>query len=88
MARWFIYILQCGDGTLYTGVTLSLERRLDAHQRGVASRYTRARLPVKLLYHETSRSRGGAQRREAAIKKLPREQKLKLAGPQPLSPGT
>jgi putative endonuclease len=80
---WFVYILQCGDGTLYTGVTVSLERRLDAHQRGVASKYTRARLPVRLVYQETRRSRAGAQRREAAIKKMARHDKLRL-----LSPGT
>lgn len=80
---WFVYILQCGDGTLYTGVTVSLERRLDAHQRGVASKYTRARLPVRLVYHETRRSRASAQRREAAIKKMARHDKLRL-----LSPGT
>ena len=82
-AGWYVYILECFDGTLYTGVTLSLERRLNAHQRGVASKYTRARLPVRLVYHETRRSRAGAQRREAAIKKMARADKRRL-----FSPGT
>jgi putative endonuclease len=75
---WIVYILRCGDGTLYTGITNDLERRIAAHQRGTASRYTRSRLPVDLACHEPANSRGEALKREAAIKRLTREQKLEL----------
>ena len=66
MSSWLVYILRCGDGTLYTGVTTDLERRLDSHNRGVASKYTRSRLPVKLVYQEEQPNRADASRREAA----------------------
>jgi putative endonuclease len=75
---WLVYVLRCADGTLYTGITNDLERRLGAHACGKASRYTRSRLPVKLLYRETARGRGAALRREHAIKSLSREEKLRL----------
>jgi putative endonuclease len=79
---WQVYILECRDGTLYTGIAIDLERRLEAHQRGTASRYTRARLPVRLLHHEPHTDRSSALRREAAIKKMSRARKLSL-GPVP-----
>ena len=82
--RWLVYILKCRDGTLYTGVTNDLSRRLVAHQRGNASKYTRARLPVKLVYQETRHTRSSALRREAFIKALSRQEKLGLIhGPRP-----
>jgi len=74
-AGWIVYILECADGTLYTGITLDLPRRLSEHMRGVASKYTRARLPVAVLHHEPHRSHSSALRREASLKKLPREAK-------------
>ncbi len=76
---WIVYMVRCSDGTLYTGVTNDLERRLSAHQDGTASKYTRARRPVELVFHEASSDRGAALRREAEIKRLTRSQKLELA---------
>ncbi len=78
MKNWQVYILQCGDGTLYTGITNDLDNRLKAHNEKRGARYTRSRLPVCLLYKEESNSRSEASRREIAIKKLPRDKKLKL----------
>jgi len=73
-----VYILQCADGTLYTGWTTDLERRLRAHNSGRGARYTRGRRPVSLVYHEEQPTRSTAQRREAAIRRLSRVDKLKL----------
>jgi len=75
---WCVYILRCGDGSLYTGITNDLTRRLEAHQQGTASRYTRVRLPVEMVYREPCADRSAASRREAAIKRLPRARKLAL----------
>jgi putative endonuclease len=74
----YVYILKCSDGSLYTGWTNDLEKRLAAHNAGTASKYTRPRRPVKLVYSETVESKSDALKREAAIKKLTREQKVKL----------
>lgn len=74
----YTYILRCADGTLYTGWTTNLERRLRTHLAGKASRYTRTRLPVSLAYHEEHSTRRKARRREAAIRRLPRRKKLEL----------
>ena len=73
-----VYILKCADGTLYTGWTTDLERRLQAHNSGRGARYTRGRGPVRLAYREEQSDRSAAQRREAAIRRLPRAGKLKL----------
>jgi putative endonuclease len=78
--RWVVYMIQCRDGSLYTGTTNDLPRRLAAHGAGKGSAYTRSRLPVRLVYTERRRSRGAALSREAAIKRLPRAAKLALAG--------
>lgn len=75
---WCVYILRCRDGTLYTGVTNDLDRRLRAHEKGTASRYTRSCGPVALVYREASRGRSRALRREARIKRLNRVEKLLL----------
>jgi putative endonuclease len=75
---WFVYILRCADGTLYTGITNDIGRRCRQHNAGNASRYTRCRLPTRLVYREAAADRGQALRREAAIKALPRRQKLLL----------
>jgi len=74
----FVYILQCNDGTLYTGWTTKLNRRVAEHKAGRGARYTRSRRPLKLVYHETLPDRRRAMQREAAIKKLPRAKKLAL----------
>ena len=74
----YTYILRCGDGSLYTGWTNNLEKRLEAHNAGRGGRYTRSRLPVKLVYYESFDTKNEAMRREAAIKKLTRQEKEKL----------
>lgn len=80
-APWFVYLLRCADGTLYTGVTTDVARRVDEHnhsdKRG--ARYTRARRPVELLYCEATDNRSAACKREAAIRHLSRSAKLALA---------
>ena len=75
---WTVYMLRCGDGTLYTGATCDLPRRLAAHQRGRGAKYTRSRLPVALAYWEEVPDKSAALRREAAIKRLSRREKLAL----------
>ena len=76
---WLIYLLRCRDGTLYTGATNDLTRRVAAHQAGRGGAYTRARRPVRVVYTESQPDRGAALRREAAVKRLPRSAKLALA---------
>ena len=75
---WYVYMLRCGDGSLYTGCTDNVSRRLAAHQSGKGAKYTRSRLPVSLVYQEEVPDKPAALRREAAIKRLTRAQKLKL----------
>jgi putative endonuclease len=75
-------MLRCRDGTLYTGATNNLERRLSAHGRGRGAAYTRARLPVTLVWSEPAEDRSAALRREAALKRLSRAEKLRLVGPR------
>ena len=77
MSCW-VYILRCGDGSLYTGFAIDPERRLAIHQSGRGAKYTRSRLPVELVYREELPDKSAALRREAAIKKLSREEKLQL----------
>ncbi|MDY4487514.1 MAG: GIY-YIG nuclease family protein [Candidatus Limivicinus sp.] len=74
----YVYMLRCRDGSLYTGWTNDLEKRLKAHNSGVASKYTRARLPAELVYFEEWESKEAAMSREWHIKRLTREEKLKL----------
>jgi putative endonuclease len=78
VSTWWVYLLRCSDRTLYTGITTDLEGRLRAHRDGTASKYTRVRLPVRLVYQEPHSSRSSASKREAAIKKLSRPAKLAL----------
>ena len=75
---WCVYILRCADGSLYTGITNDLPRRLAAHRAGTGARYTRARLPVRVVYREIRRNRSEASKREASIKRLSRADKLAL----------
>lgn len=74
----YTYIVRCADNTLYTGWTNDLKRRIRMHNLGKGAKYTRARLPVKLEYYETSPSRQEAMRKEAAWKKLSRQKKEEL----------
>lgn len=75
---WYVYMLRCGDGSLYTGYTDNVERRLAVHQSGKGAKYTRSRLPVTLAYQEELPDKSAALRREAAIKSLTRSEKLAL----------
>ena len=75
---WFVYILECKDGKLYTGITNNLERRIKSHNSGNGCRFTKYRTPVKLLYSEDCLTKPDALKREARIKDLPREKKLGL----------
>ncbi len=79
-ATWWIYVVRCVDGTLYTGVARDCEARIDAHNAGLGAKYTRNRRPVTLVYAEAADSRSAAQQREWAIKRLNRRQKLALIG--------
>ena len=76
---WFVYMVRCSDGTLYTGITNDLEKRIKAHNSGKdGARYTRSRRPVKLVYSEEVESKSAASRLEYKIKKLPRLKKVQL----------
>ncbi len=77
---YYVYILRCSDGTLYTGIAADLGTRIRLHNEGRGAKYTRSRLPAMLLYFETAAGRGDALRREAQIKRLSRKEKLCLAG--------
>jgi putative endonuclease len=72
---WFVYMLRCRDGSLYTGWTTNVEERVKTHNSGEGAKYTRSRLPVKLVYFEELEDRSAALKREAAIKKLTRRKK-------------
>lgn len=75
---WYVYMLRCGDGSLYTGSTTDVQKRLAVHRSGKGAKYTRSRPPVELVYTEAAADRSAAFRREASIKKLTRAEKLKL----------
>ena len=76
--KWYVYILRCADDTLYTGITNDLARRLKAHNAGTASKYTRVRRPVDMVYQEEVETKGDALRREYQIKAMSRIQKQAL----------
>ena len=75
---WYVYMLRCGDGTLYTGITDDIPRRLAAHRAGKGAKYTRGRGPLELVYQERVPDKSAALRREAAIKRLRRREKERL----------
>ena len=77
-ARHFTYIVRCCDGSLYTGWTTDLEKRVETHNSGKGAKYTRSRRPVELVYHEEFQTKEEALRRERAIKKLTRNAKEQL----------
>ncbi|WP_027626257.1 GIY-YIG nuclease family protein [Clostridium lundense] len=74
----YVYILECADRTLYTGWTNNLNKRIETHSKGKGAKYTRARLPVKLVYFEKYEDKISAQKREYAIKRLAKKDKIKL----------
>ncbi|MEK9801464.1 MAG: GIY-YIG nuclease family protein [Alphaproteobacteria bacterium] len=76
--NWTVYILQCADGTLYTGITNDLAARISAHEAGTGAKYTRGRGPLKLVFREVARDRASASRREIEIKALSRMAKEQL----------
>ena len=78
MSEWVVYILECKDKTLYTGITNNLERRISLHEKGQGAKYTKGRGPFKLIYSESCIDRSIASQRECEIKKLSRSQKLNL----------
>lgn len=78
LPEWYVYILRCADSTLYTGITDNLEHRVAMHNEGRGAKYTRGRNPVTVVYTETLCGKSAALRREAAIKKLSRTEKLAL----------
>lgn len=78
MSGWLVYILKCSDGTFYTGITNDLHKRLATHNVGKGAKYTRSRLPVELVWFDKFDTKNQALKKEAAIKKLSREQKEKI----------
>ena len=76
--KWFVYLLRCGDGSLYCGITDDVSRRLEVHRSGKGAKYTRSRHPVTLVYFETFETKEEAMSREFAIKQLSRKEKLHL----------
>ena len=80
---FFVYLLECRDGSFYCGYTSDIEKRVAKHNTGTASKYTRRRLPVKLIYQEELPSRSDALKREYAIKQFTRKQKNELVARRP-----
>ncbi|MBI1871595.1 MAG: GIY-YIG nuclease family protein [Chlamydiae bacterium] len=76
--KWFLYILKCSDLSLYTGITKNIEKRFKTHSKGKGARYTRSRLPLRLVYQETCKTKSDALIREGKVKALPRIKKLAL----------
>ena len=76
--KWYVYVLRCGDGSLYTGVTTDVTSRVRVHNAGKGAKYTRSHLPVELAYSEAAEDRSTALQREAEIEKLPRKEKREL----------
>lgn len=77
---WVCYLVECADGTLYCGITNRIEERVATHNAGEGAKYTRGRTPVRLMYAEACADKSAALRRERAIKRLSRAEKLRLAG--------
>lgn len=78
MTDWTLYILRCGDGSLYTGITNNLMQRFEAHQAGTGAKYTRGRGPLTIIHTETHSNRSTASKREHTVKALSRQEKLAL----------
>lgn len=78
--KWNLYILRCGDGSLYTGIAVDVERRLQMHRSGKGAKYTRGRGPLELVYREECEDHSAALKRELAVKALTKEEKENLIG--------
>jgi putative endonuclease len=78
--EWVLYMLRCRDGSLYTGITNNLEKRLEAHRSGKGAKYTRGRGPLELVYMEKCEDKSAALKREVEVKKLSRDEKIQLIG--------
>ena len=76
--KWYLYLLRCGDGTLYTGITTDVEGRLVQHRSGKGAKYTRGRGPLEVVYTEECEDHSAALKRELAVKALPREEKERM----------
>lgn len=83
---YYVYLLECAGGSLYCGYTTNLERRMALHRAGKGAKYTRSHPPLRLAYWEACPTRGEALRRERAVKRLSRQEKLALAGLSPQTP--
>ena len=81
--QWCVYIVKCNDGTFYTGCTNDLNKRIATHNLGKGAKYTRSRLPIILVYTEIQNNVSDSLKRENVIKKLTRQQKLKLISDHP-----
>ena len=81
---WHVYIIECSDSSLYTGITNDLDRRINAHNDGRGAKYTKSRRPVRLRYSEPAADRKNASQREYAIKSLRKTEKMRLIKPEPL----
>ncbi len=81
---WHVYIIECNDGSLYTGITNNLNKRLTAHNEGRGAKYTKSRIPVQLRYSETATGRSQASQREYAIKALSKSVKKQLINDHPI----
>ena len=77
---WRVYVVECADGSLYTGIAVDVDARVARHNEGEGARYTRSRRPVRLVHVEIAADRGAALRREHAIKRLPAAEKRRLVG--------
>ena len=75
---WYLYILRCGDGTFYTGITTDVDKRLEAHRSGRGAKYTRGRAPPEVMYRECCGTHSDALKREMEVKRLSREEKQTL----------
>lgn len=75
---WIVYLLECKDETIYCGITNNLEKRIIAHNQGKGAKYTRGRLPVKIVYHQTVKTKSEALKLEIRIKKMSKSEKLSL----------
>ena len=82
---WYLYMLRCGDGTLYTGITTAVDKRLEAHRAGKGAKYTKGRGPLTLRYLEDCEDHSAALKREIAIKKLTKKEKWELCRTAPKS---
>jgi predicted GIY-YIG superfamily endonuclease len=78
MSRWSVYILRCGDGSLYTGISTDVNARVKAHNAGKGAAYTRSHLPVKLVWVKAMKSESAVRKREAAIKAMGKREKERL----------